>query len=73
MEIYEFKLNGQRSWFYKKLSWIKNYLKTLFDIKKKDLDKLNHLLIPWNSFFKDEFLTSNWTKVLIEIEGFNLK
>ncbi len=72
MKVFEFKINWERKWFYKNISGIKEYLETIFDLWKKDLEKLNHLLLTWNSFFKDEFVIKNWTKILIEIEAHNL-
>lgn len=72
MKVFEFKINWERKWFYKNISGIKEYLETIFDLWKKDLEKLNILLMDWNSFFKDEFVIKNWTKILIEIEAHNL-
>ena len=72
MRIFELKIDWERVFFYKKLSWLKEYLKVNSDFKKKDLDKLNILHLPWKAFFKENYILTNWSKLDIEIEVHNL-
>ena len=72
MRIFELKINWERRNFYKKISWIKEYLKVMMDFTKKDLDKLNILLDSSNIFFKEKYISKNWTELLVEVEIHNL-
>jgi len=72
MRIFEFKINWERKWFYKKISLIKDYLKVIFELKNKDIDKLNVFLDLVDISFKEQYILKNWTKVNIEIKSYNL-
>jgi hypothetical protein len=67
MKIFELKKDWNRVWFYKKISWIKEYIKLIFGQNWKELDIL-HI----DPLYEKKYRLDNWEMIKIEVETHNL-